>query len=116
MSDDDKSPIKYILIGDSSTMKIITEFTTGNPTPKTKKEINRIFTKLMVVKNTYFKKMCELELFLHETEKDKKIVNLSDNTAKNGNKEKDKEKNNNNKNKNEEHNGTEKEMIDELIK
>ena len=38
------------------------------------------------------------------------------NISKNGNKEKDKEKNNNNKNKNEEHNGTEKEMIDELIK
>ena len=51
MSDDDKSPIKYILIGDSSTMKIITEFTTGNPTPKTKKEINRIFTKLAKVEN-----------------------------------------------------------------
>ena len=79
-------------------------------------EFDSNYIKLMVVKNTYFKKMCELELFLHETEKDKKIVNLSDNTAKNGNKEKDKEKNNNNKNKNEEHNGTEKEMIDELIK
>ena len=79
-------------------------------------EFDSNYIKLMVVKNTYFKKMCELELFLHETEKDKKIVNLSDNTAKNGNKEKDKEKNNNNKNKNEEHNGTEKDMIDELIK
>ena len=32
-------------------MKIITEFTTGNPTPKTKKEINRIFTKLAKVEN-----------------------------------------------------------------
>ena len=51
MSDDDKSPIKYILIGDSSTMKIITEFTTGNPTPKTKKEINRIFSKLTKIPN-----------------------------------------------------------------
>ena len=51
MSEDDKSPIKYILIGDSSSMKIITEFSTGNPSQKTKKEINRIFTKLAKVEN-----------------------------------------------------------------
>ena len=51
MSDDDKSPIKYILIGDSSTSKIITEFSTGNPSQKTKKEINKIFTKLAKVEN-----------------------------------------------------------------
>ena len=53
MSDlsDDKEPIKYILIGDSSSMKIITEFSTGNPSQKTKKEINRIFTKLAKVEN-----------------------------------------------------------------
>ena len=51
MSEDDKSPIKYILIGDSSSMKIITEFSTGNPSQKTKKEINRIFTKLAKIEN-----------------------------------------------------------------
>ena len=43
---DDKTPIKYLLIGDSSTNKIITEFTSGNAQPKTKKEINQIFNKL----------------------------------------------------------------------
>ena len=43
---DDKTPIKYLLIGDSSTSKIITEFTSGNAQAKTKKEINQIFNKL----------------------------------------------------------------------
>ena len=43
---DSKTPIKYLLIGDSSTNKIITEFTSGNALPKTKKEINQIFNKL----------------------------------------------------------------------
>jgi hypothetical protein len=43
---DDKTPIKYLLIGDSSTNKIITEYTSGNTQPKTKKEINQIFNKL----------------------------------------------------------------------
>ena len=52
MSDmNDKMPIKYVLIGDSMTMKIITEFSTGNPSQKTKKEINRIFTKLAKIEN-----------------------------------------------------------------
>ena len=53
MSDlsDDKIPIKYVLIGEASSMKIITEFSTGNPSQKTKKEINRIFTKLAKVEN-----------------------------------------------------------------
>jgi hypothetical protein len=52
MSDmDDKMPIKYVLIGDSTTLKIITEFSTGNPTQKTKKEINRIFNKLAKLPN-----------------------------------------------------------------
>ena len=32
-------------------MKIITEFTSGNPNPKTKKEINRIFNKLAKLPN-----------------------------------------------------------------
>ena len=43
---DDKTPIKYLLIGDSSTGKIITEFSSGNAPSKTKKEINQIFNKL----------------------------------------------------------------------
>ena len=42
----DSTPIKYLLIGDSSTNKIITEFTAGNAQSKTKKEINQIFNKL----------------------------------------------------------------------
>ena len=48
MSDlsDDKSPIKYVLIGESTSMKIITEFTSGSPNTKTKKEINKIFNKV----------------------------------------------------------------------
>ena len=53
MSDfsDDKIPIKYVLIGEASSMKIITEFTSGNPNQKTKKEINRIFNKLAKLTN-----------------------------------------------------------------
>ena len=43
---DDKSPIKYLLIGDSSTNKLLTEYSSGNSQPKTKKEINQIFNKL----------------------------------------------------------------------
>ena len=43
---DSKTPIKYLLIGDSLKNKIITEFTSGNTQPKTKKEINQIFNKL----------------------------------------------------------------------
>ena len=48
---DDKTPIKYLLIGDSSTFKIITEFTSGNAQQKTKKEINQIFNKLCKTPN-----------------------------------------------------------------
>ena len=48
---DDKTPIKYLLIGDSSTNKIITEFTSGTTQPKTKKEINQIFNKLCKSQN-----------------------------------------------------------------
>ena len=48
---DDKNPIKYVLIGDSSTMKIITEYSSGNVEAKTKKEINRIFNKLAKLPN-----------------------------------------------------------------
>ena len=43
---EDKTPIKYLLIGDSSTNKLITEYSSGNSQPKTKKEINQIFNKL----------------------------------------------------------------------
>ena len=46
MSVDSKTPIKYLLIGDSTSNKIITEYTAGNAQPKTKKEINQIFNKL----------------------------------------------------------------------
>ena len=48
---EDKTPIKYLLIGDSSTNKIITEFSAGNAQPKTKKEINQIFNKLCKTPN-----------------------------------------------------------------
>ena len=48
---DDKTPIKYLLIGDSSTGKIITEFSSGNAPQKTKKEINQIFNKLCKSQN-----------------------------------------------------------------
>ena len=52
MSDmDDKMPIKYVLIGDSATAKIITEFSSGNIDPKKKKEMNRIFNKLAKLPN-----------------------------------------------------------------
>ena len=52
MSDmDDKMPIKYVLIGDSATVKIIIEFSSGNVDPKKKKEINRIFNKLAKLPN-----------------------------------------------------------------
>ena len=47
---DDKTPIKYLLIGDSSTNKIITEFSSENYQPN-KKQINQIFTKLCKTPN-----------------------------------------------------------------
>ena len=47
----DQTPIKYLLIGDSATAKIITEFTSGNASAKTKKEINQIFSKLCKTPN-----------------------------------------------------------------
>ena len=46
----DKTPIKYLLIGDSSTSKIITEFSSDNFQPN-KKQINQIFTKLCKTPN-----------------------------------------------------------------
>jgi len=52
MSDmDDKMPIKYVLIGDAASVKIITEFSAGNIDSKKKKEINRIFNKLAKLPN-----------------------------------------------------------------
>ena len=51
---DDKTPIKYLLIGDTSSMKIITEFSSGNAAQKTKKEINRIFNKVAKLPNKKF--------------------------------------------------------------
>ena len=50
-SDSDQTPIKYLLIGDSSTSKIITEFSSGNSSQKQKKEINQIFSKLCKTPN-----------------------------------------------------------------
>lgn len=41
---EDKTPIKYLLIGDSSTNKIITEFSSGNAQPKTKKKLIKYLT------------------------------------------------------------------------
>ena len=56
MSDllDDKIPIKYVLIGESTSIKIITEFTSGTPDTKTKKEINKIFNKVAKMQNKKF--------------------------------------------------------------
>ena len=47
---EDKTPIKYLLIGDSSTSKIITEFSSDNFQPN-KKQINQIFNKLCKTPN-----------------------------------------------------------------
>ena len=47
---EDKTPIKYLLIGDSSTNKIITEFSAENFQPN-KKQINQIFNKLCKTPN-----------------------------------------------------------------
>ena len=44
-------PIKYVLIGDAASVKIITEFSAGNIDSKKKKEINRIFNKLAKLPN-----------------------------------------------------------------
>ena len=50
----DKTPIKYLLIGDYTINKSITEFSSGNALPKTKKEINQIFNKLCKTQNKKF--------------------------------------------------------------
>ena len=52
MSDtNDKTPIKYVLIGDPGTNKIITEFSASGVNSNVKKEINRIFSKLTKIQN-----------------------------------------------------------------
>ena len=52
MSDtNDKTPIKYVLIGDPGTNKIITEFSASGVNSNVKKEINRIFSKLTKIPN-----------------------------------------------------------------
>ena len=47
----DKTPIKYVLIGDPGTNKIITEFSASGVNSNVKKEINRIFSKLTKIPN-----------------------------------------------------------------
>ena len=52
MSDtNDKTPIKYVLIGDPGTNKIITEFSASGVNSNVKKEVNRIFSKLTKIPN-----------------------------------------------------------------
>ena len=41
------------------------------------KEFEKTYIKLMKAKKTYFKNMCELEVYFHENEKDKKITNIT---------------------------------------
>ena len=72
------------------------------------KEFEINFLKLMKVKKTYFKKMCELELHLHMNEKDKKIIEIT-------NSENSEVKNDKNKKANKA-NLAEKEKIEELVK
>ncbi len=86
---------------------------------KNKQDFEINFLKLMKVKKTYFKKMCEFEIYLHEKEKDSKLYETSEISNK-ANIDKINENNiNNNKIDNQENNNneilSEKEMIDELI-
>ena len=86
---------------------------------KNKQDFEINFLKLMKVKKTYFKKMCEFEIYLHEKEKDSKLYETSEISNK-ANIGKINENNiNNNKIDNQENNNneilSEKEMIDELI-
>ena len=82
-------------------------------------EFDSTYLKLLSVKRTYFKKMCELELYLHEIEKDKKLLNSNNKIFSNDNKEKEKDKINKNKKdkgENDDNNFSEKEKIEEIIK
>ena len=86
---------------------------------KNKQDFEINYLKLMKVKKTYFKKMCEFEIYLHEKEKDSKLYETSEISNK-ANIGKINENNiNNNKIDNQENNNneilSEKEMIDELI-
>ena len=86
---------------------------------KNKQDFEINYLKLMKVKKTYFKKMCEFEIYLHEKEKDSKLYGSSEISNK-ANIGKINENNiNNNKIDNKENNNneilSEKEMIDELI-
>jgi hypothetical protein len=86
---------------------------------KNKQDFEINYLKLMKVKKTYFKKMCEFEIYLHEKEKDSKLYESSEISNK-ANIGKINENNiNNNKIDNQENNNneilSEKEMIDELI-
>ena len=86
---------------------------------KNKQDFEINYLKLMKVKKTYFKKMCEFEIYLHEKEKDSKLYETSEFSNK-ANIGKINENNiNNNKIDNQENNNneilSEKEMIDELI-
>ena len=86
---------------------------------KNKQDFEINYLKLMKVKKTYFKKMCEFELYLHEKEKDSKLYETFEISNK-ANIGKINENNIiNNKIDNQENNNneilSEKEMIDELI-
>ncbi len=86
---------------------------------KNKQDFEINFLKLMKVKKTYYKKMCEFVIYLHEKEKDSKLYETSEISNK-ANIDKINENNiNNNKIDNQENNNneilSEKEMIDELI-
>ena len=86
---------------------------------KNKQDFEINYLKLMKVKKTYFKKMCEFEIYLHEKEKDSKLYETSEISNK-ANIGKINENNIiNNKIDNQENNNneilSEKEMIDELI-
>ena len=86
---------------------------------KNKQDFEINYLKLMKVKKTYFKKMCEFEIYLHEKEKDSKLYETFEISNK-ANIGKINENNiNNNKIDNQENNNneilSEKEMIDELI-
>ena len=86
---------------------------------KNKQDFEINYLKLMKVKKTYFKKMCEFEIYLHEKEKDSKLYETFEISNK-ANIGKINENNIiNNKIDNQENNNneilSEKEMIDELI-
>ena len=86
---------------------------------KNKQDFEINFLKLMKVKKTYFKKMCEFEIYLHEKEKDSKLYESSEISNKENIGKINENNIYNNKIDNQENNNNEilyeKEMIDELI-